>query len=141
MASMMTRRNALASAPLLLLLQGAVSDAEAQAKKAGRGPVFQHDLPNIMLEDWQVTVSEINEAPGQVGQAHRHPGFVLVYVLEGAVVAKISGQPETTYSAGQMFYEPPGSTHEVSRNASDAKPAKFLAFIFAKKGLPLTTPA
>jgi len=29
----------------------------------------------------------------------------------------------------------------VSKNASATKPAKFLAFIFAKKGLSLTTPA
>jgi hypothetical protein len=39
-----------------------------------------------------------------------------------------------------MFYEAPGSTHEVSRNASDTKPARFLALIFAKKGSTLTTP-
>jgi quercetin dioxygenase-like cupin family protein len=97
-------------------------------------------LPNLTLDDWQVTVSEIDEKPGNVGRPHQHPGFVLVYVLEGAVVTKISGQPEKTYSAGEMFYEPPGSTHEVSRNASDTKPAKFLAFIFAKKGVPLVKP-
>jgi quercetin dioxygenase-like cupin family protein len=135
---MMTRRDAFSATPLLMILQAA---AAAQTKQTGRSPVFQHDLPNITLEDWQVTVSEINEAPGQVDRAHRHPGFVLVYVLEGAVVSKISGQPEKTYSAGQMFYEPPGSTHEVSKNAGDTKPARFLAFIFAKKGLPLITPA
>lgn len=93
------------------------------------------------MEDWQVTVSEVPIPPGRVGQAHRHPGFVLAYVLEGAVVTKISGQPETTYTAGQMFYEPPGSTHEVSRNASATEPAKLLALIFAKKGQPLTVPA
>jgi quercetin dioxygenase-like cupin family protein len=93
------------------------------------------------MNDWQVTVSEITLAPGSVGQAHRHPGFVLVYVLEGEVVAKVSGSPQATYSTGQMFYEYPGSTHEVSRNASETKPARFLALIFAKKGLPLTTPA
>ena len=139
---MMTRRDAVAAAPLLLLLQTAASNyAAAQAKQAGPHPVFQHDLPNITLDDWQVTVSEINEAPGQVDHAHRHPGFVLVYVLEGGVVTKVSGQPEKTYTAGQMFYEPPGSTHEVSMNASKTKPARFLAFIFAKKGLPLLTPA
>jgi len=135
---MITRRDALASAPWVVLLQAAASSASAQP--APQEPVFQQDLPNLNIDDWQVTVSEIHEAPGQVGRPHRHPGFVLVYVLEGAVVAKISGQPEKTYSAGQMFYEPPGSTHEVSRNASDTKPARFLAFIFAKKGLPLTTP-
>ena len=102
--------------------------------------MFQQDLPNLTMDGWQVTVSEIHEAPGQVGKPHRHPGFVLVYVLEGEVVAKISGGPEKTYKAGEMFYEYPGSTHEVSRNASATKPARFLAFIFAKKGLPLTTP-
>lgn len=125
----------------LLLLNATASNAEAQATQAPRGPVFQHDLPNITMDDWQVTVSEINVAPGHAGQAHHHPGFVLVYVLEGAMVTKISGQPETTYTAGQMFYEQPGSTHEVSKNASDTKPAKFLALIFAKKGQPLTRPA
>jgi len=67
------------------------------------------------MDDWQVTVSEIDEKPGNVGRPHQHPGFVLVYVLEGAVVTRISGQPERTYSPGEMFYEPPGSTHEVSR--------------------------
>lgn len=137
---MITRRDALASTPLLLLLQAAASGVNAQQTEAANAPVFQQDLPNLTMDDWQVTVSEIHEAPGQVGRPHRHPGFVLVYVLEGAVVAKISDGPETTYSAGQMFYEPPGSTHRVSRNASDTKPARFLAFIFAKKGLPLTTP-
>ncbi len=77
-----------------------------------------------------------------MGAAHRHPGFVLVYVLEGAVVARISGQgEEKTYTAGQMFYEQPGATHEVSKNASQTQPARLLAMIFAKKGSPLTTPA
>jgi quercetin dioxygenase-like cupin family protein len=133
---MITRRDALAGTPWLLLLQAA---AHAQTAP-GPPPVFQQDLPNLSMEDWQVTVSEIHQAPGQVGKAHRHPGFVLVYVLEGAMVAKISGGPEKTYTAGQMFYEHPGSTHEVSRNASATQPARFLAFIFARKGLPLTTP-
>lgn len=92
------------------------------------------------MDDWQVTVDEIDNKPGSVGRPHQHPGFVLVYVLEGQVVTKISGQPQRTYSAGEMFYEPPGATHEVSRNASKTKPARFLAFVFAKKGLPLTKP-
>ncbi len=136
---MITRRDALQSASLLLLLQAA-ANGQNPAAQVGQKPVFQQDLPHLSMDDWQVTVSEIHEAPGQVGKPHRHPGFVLVYVLEGAVVAKISGGAEKTYRAGEMFYEYPGSTHEVSRNASATKPARFLAFIFAKKGLPLTTP-
>ena len=132
----LTRRDALAAAvaPLLLAISG-------KGQGAQNAPVFVHDLPNLTMEDWQVTVSEITLPPGNVGTPHRHPGFVLVYVLEGEIVAKISGSAEATYGPGKMFYEYPGSTHEVSRNASAAKPAKFLAFIFAKKGLPLTSPA
>ena len=39
-----------------------------------------------------------------------------------------------------MFYEQPGATQEVSKNASQTQAARLLAMIFAKKGLPLTTP-
>ena len=134
---MITRRVAIASSPLLLLLQAA---ANAQAPQTPRPPLFQQDLPNLSLDDWHVTVVEVVQAPGQAGRAHKHPGFVLVYVVEGEVVTRISGQPERTYKAGEVFWEPPGSTHEVSRNPSDSKPVKFVAFLFAKKGLALTTP-
>jgi hypothetical protein len=65
--------------------------------------MFKQDLPNVSLDGWEVTVSEIDMPPGRVGQAHRYPEFVLAYVLEGEIRAKISDQPETTYKAGQMF--------------------------------------
>jgi quercetin dioxygenase-like cupin family protein len=136
-----TRRGALIGSLLPRLEVALGAGAEAQGVRTPDNTVFEHDLPNVTLDGWQVNVSAITLAPGSVGSPHRHPGFVLVYVLEGQVVTKISGQQEVTYSAGQMFYEQPGSTHEVSRNASATKPAKFLAMIFAKKGLPLLTPA
>ena len=144
---MMTRRNAVGSLALFAELIAAVRDADAQtqagpaAPQAPLPPVFKHDLPNVTMDDWEVTVSYVDYAPGRVGAAHRHPGFVLAYVLEGAVVARISGQgEEKTYTAGQMFYEQPGATHEVSKNASQTQPARLLAMIFAKKGSTLTTP-
>ena len=145
---MMTRRDAVASFALFaeLLASGRHADAQTQTGLAAppeppRPPVFKHDLPNVTMDDWEVTVSYVDYAPGRVGAAHRHPGFVLAYVLEGAVVARISGQgEEKTYTAGQMFYEQPGATHEVSKNASQTQPARLLAMIFAKKGSPLTTP-
>ena len=65
---------------------------------------------------------------------------MLAYVLEGSVYTKISGQGERkTCTAGQMFYEQPGATHEESGNSSQTQPAKLLAMIFAKKGATLTT--
>src|SRR6202165_5350233 len=132
---MTTRRDALAAA--FALLTEAAASAQTQ-KGSDPSTVFVHDLPNLTMDDWQVTVSHVPYAPGRVGQTHHHPGFVLAYVLEGAVVTKISGQPERTYKAGEMFYEAPGSTHEVSKNASSTEPAKLLALIFAKKGETLT---
>jgi len=145
----MNRRDALASLAVLAEWLGVGHPAVAQTQTAAsaastnpRGPVFQHDLPNVTLEDWEVTVNYVDYAPGRVGAPHRHAGFVLVYVLEGAVIAKISGQgEERTYTVGQMFYEQPGATHEVSKNASQTQPARLLAMIFAKKGSTLTTPA
>lgn len=109
-------------------------------ERSGADLVFKHALPNLTMDDWEVTVSTVDYAPGSVGKVHHHAGFVLAYVLEGNVVTKISGQEERTYRPGEMFFEPPGSTHEVSGNASETQPAKLLAMIFAKKGVPLTMP-
>jgi len=145
---MMTRRDAIAAFAAFAEFLGSARPAGAQAQAtagappaAPRPPVFKHDLPNLTMDDWEVTVSYVDYAPGRVGAAHHHAGFVLAYVLEGNVVAKISGQgEERTYAAGQMFYEQPGATHEVSKNASQTQPARLLAMIFAKKGATLTTP-
>lgn len=140
-----TRRDAVASFALLAELVASGGLAEAQTPAASppvpRPPVFKQALPNLTMDDWEVTVSQVDYAPGRVSAVHHHAGFVLAYVLEGAIVTKISGQgEERIYTAGQMFYEQPGATHEVSRNASESQPAKLLAMIFAKKGATLTTP-
>jgi quercetin dioxygenase-like cupin family protein len=120
---------------------GTATPPAQSAQTPPRPPVFVQSLPNITMDDWQVTVSVVDYAPGRVGNPHQHAGFVLAYVLEGSIVTKISGQgDEKVYSAGQMFYEQPGATHEVGRNASQTVPAKLLAMIFAKKGVTLTTP-
>lgn len=136
--AMVNRRDALAAAFALL---GAVTNADGQNPAAAADPVFRQDLPNVNLDGWEVTVSVIDMPPGRVGHAHRHPGFVLAYVLEGAIRTKISDQPEAVYKAGQMFYEWPGSIHRVSANASQTEPAKLLAMVFAQKGSQLVLPA
>ena len=116
------------------------SQSGQTGERAGVDIVFKHDLPNVTMDDWEVTVSTVDYPPGRVGKVHHHAGFVLAYVLEGNVITKISGQEERTYRPGEMFFEPLGSTHEVSRNASESQPAKLLAMIFARKGVPLTMP-
>jgi quercetin dioxygenase-like cupin family protein len=144
---MMTRRDLVAAFAVLAEAVASIGATEPQtpsssaAPQTPRPPVFKHDLPNITMDDWEVTVSWVDYPPGRVGAPHRHAGFVLAYVLEGSVIAKISDQgEERTYTVGQMFYEQPGATHEVSKNASQTQPARLLAMIFAKKGSTLTTP-
>ena len=137
----MTRRDTLAALALFAGLLELDQNAAAQAPAAPRPPVFVHDLPNLTLDGWEVTVSHVDYPPGRVGTEHHHAGFVLAYVLEGSIYTKISGQGERkTYNVGQMFYEQPGATHEESGNASQTQPAKLLAMIFAKKGATLTMP-
>jgi quercetin dioxygenase-like cupin family protein len=140
---MITRRQTLLAAFALLCQQVAAQDPQRPSHlslPSAIGPVFQHDLPNITMDDWQVTVSEVDFPPSRMGRVHHHADFVLAYVLEGAIVSKVSGQPQKTYHRGEMFFEPPGSTHEVSNNASQTVPARLLAMIFAKKGATLTLP-
>lgn len=140
---MITRRETLFAAFASLCQQAVAQNPQrsnAKPARAGRDDVFVHDLPNLTMDDWQVTVSYVDFAPGRKGHVHHHAGFVLAYVLDGAVLNKVSGQPEKTYHVGEMFYEPPGSTHQVCDNASDSKAARLLAMIFAKKGATLTLP-
>lgn len=135
---MITRRDVLGSVPLLLAW--AASAAAGQPTQSTLTEVFTHDLPNLTMDGWEVHVNWVDYPPGRVGARHRHPGFTLAYVLEGAVVTKISGQPEQTYKAGQMFYEPPDSIHEVSTNASRTERARLLAMNFMPKGQQITIP-
>jgi quercetin dioxygenase-like cupin family protein len=135
----MTRRDAVAAFALFTELIASARGADAQTPPAPRTPI-KFDLPNLTMDDWEVTISHVDYPPGRVGTMHHHAGFVLAYVLEGSIVTKISGQgDEKTYNVGQMFYEQPGATHEVSKNASQTEPAKLLALIFAPKGATLTT--
>ena len=138
---MMSRRDAVAAFALFAEMIASSRNADAQTPAAApRPPVFVHELPNVSLDGWQVTVSHVDYPPGRVGTAHHHAGFVLAYVLEGSIYTKISGQGERkTYNVGEMFYEQPGATHEESGNASKTAPAKLLAMIFAPKGATLTT--
>lgn len=143
---MISRRDALGSLAVFANVLAAAGHLDAQTPAASpqqpprRPPVFKHDLPNVNMDGWEVTVSWVDYAPGRVGAAHHHAGFVLAYVLDGAVITKISGQDERTYHVGEMFYEPPGATHEISKNASATEPARLLALIFAPKGAQLTMP-
>ncbi|HET9448949.1 MAG TPA: cupin domain-containing protein [Steroidobacteraceae bacterium] len=83
----------------------------------------------------------VEYAPGQSTPAHRHNAHVFVYVLEGSLVMGVKGKEPVTLKAGDTFYESPTDVHEVSRNASDTKPAKFLVLLLHDPGASTMLPA
>ncbi|MCP1419339.1 quercetin dioxygenase-like cupin family protein [Pseudomonas laurylsulfativorans] len=72
---------------------------------------------------------EVDYQPGQSSIAHKHEGTAMAYVLSGAIVSQVKGEPAKTYKAGEFWYEPAGSEHLVSKNASATQPAKLLVFM------------
>ncbi|HEX4551265.1 cupin domain-containing protein [Pseudomonas sp.] len=72
---------------------------------------------------------EVDYKPGQSSIAHKHDGTAMAYVLEGEVISQVKGEQAITYKKGQFWYEPAGSEHLVSKNASNTQPAKLLVFM------------
>ena len=94
------------------------------------------DLPDVSGKEGMVET--VDFAPGEVSQPHRHNADLFVYVLEGSVITQVKGGSLQTVHAGEVFYESPTDVHIVSRNASDAQPAKLLVFYVKTKGTPPT---
>jgi quercetin dioxygenase-like cupin family protein len=111
----------------------AAADAAAQVK-----PALAEKLPNVAGKS--LTAVVVTYAPGGKSARHHHAGSVFVYVLSGAIRSQTStGGPAKVYTAGESFFEPPGSEHLVSENASATAPASLLAVFVADDGARLTT--
>jgi quercetin dioxygenase-like cupin family protein len=111
------------------------SSSAAQSRLA-----FAHSLPQLDGSQLKATVVEVAYAPGGSSTPHSHPCPVIVYVVEGALRAQVRGEPESTYHAGESFYEPPNGVHQVSANASQTEPVKFLAYFVCDHETPLSVP-
>jgi quercetin dioxygenase-like cupin family protein len=95
-------------------------------------------LPNVPGKN--LTAVLVTYPPGGKSGKHQHAGSVFAYVISGAIRSKVSGQgPAKVYQAGESFFEPPGSQHLVSENASTTEPASLLAVFVANGGAKLTT--
>ena len=134
---MVTRRDVLQA----VLARGGIGRQNAADSTRRPGPIFEQDLPNVDLGGWSVTAVEVRHEAGATSAAHRHPGFVIGYILEGEIVFQLDGGPRHVYRVGDMFYEPPGSVHLFSGSASATRPARMLAMVFAEKGVPRSRPA
>jgi len=100
-------------------------------------PITSHALPNVPGK--RVTVVRVFYGPGGFTRPHRHSGSVTAYITKGEVRSQLGGGPVETFKVGQSFFEPPGSTHLVSANASNTEPAELVAVFVADEGAELTT--
>jgi len=127
---------------LVLLLLFSKEPRQAAQPAAGAKPrdrtVFLQSLPKLDGEHLKVTIVEVTYGPGEFSKPHSHPCPVIGYVVDGALRTKVKGEPEVIYKAGESFYEAPNGVHEVSANASQTSPAKFIAYFLCDRQVPLS---
>jgi quercetin dioxygenase-like cupin family protein len=100
-------------------------------------PIASYALPNAPGK--RVTILRVFYGPGGFTRAHRHAGSVTAFVTKGEIRSQLGGGPLETFKVGQSFFEPPGSTHLVSANASNTEPAELIAVFVADEGAQLTS--
>jgi quercetin dioxygenase-like cupin family protein len=109
------------------------------AKAVQESPAFSTLLPNVPGKRLSAIV--VTFAPGASSPVHHHVGSIYAYVLTGTIRSENSATgPAREYKAGENFFEPPGSVHLVTANASQAEPASLLAVFIADDGATLTMP-
>ena len=114
---------------------GGQAPTATQAKPLGAHPL------GAGMEGWQGTILEVTYPPGVESAAHQHPGPTFGYVVSGKIRWAINGEPAKVLEAGQSFFEPMGSVHSTSANASATEPAKIAVVILGKPGEALSKPA
>jgi quercetin dioxygenase-like cupin family protein len=114
------------------------SDASRDPTAEPARIAFAHALPRIDGSHLRVTMVEVRYGPGESSPPHSHPCPVIGYVIAGTVRSQVKGQPEATYKAGDSFYEAPNGVHIISANATDKRPAKFIAYFICDRDTPLS---
>jgi quercetin dioxygenase-like cupin family protein len=132
----------------LLLVSGMLAGGLASNKSLSSGSrdeaidrariVLSKPLPALNGSHLKATLVEVIYGPGESSSPHSHPCAVIGYVAQGTIRSEVQGQPETSYHAGESFYEAPNGVHLVSANASSTEPAKLLAYLVCDQDGPLS---
>jgi quercetin dioxygenase-like cupin family protein len=102
--------------------------------------LLKKDIGSYTGSDTVLTVRELVFSPSARGQKHRHPGPVVVCILEGSLEVALEGHEPEVYSPGQCFTEEPHQLHIYSRNPSQTAPVRAISYILSRKGEPLSRP-
>ena len=83
-----------------------------------------------------LTVLRVEIEPDGFSVRKGHRGFLLGYVLSGAVRAQADNALAVVHEAGESFVEQPWTAHSVIENASRTEPASLLVIFAAGPGTP-----
>ncbi|MDO4235999.1 cupin domain-containing protein [Pseudomonas sp.] len=98
----------------------------------------EHALANVRGK--KTIMLTVDYAPGQATVPHSHTGTAVAYVLEGEITSRVNDEKAITYKAGDSFYEPAGSRHFESSNASQTRPARLLVVMVLDDKAEVLTP-
>ena len=130
---------AAAAAMLSVAVSSTIRTSDAQPAPAANAQLLTQPLPD--LPGREVRISLLDRGPQASSPPHRHPGHhTFGYVLEGTYEFAVDGGAPRTLKAGEVFYEPPGALHSVSRNPSTDQRTKILVFMVADQKNPSTVP-
>lgn len=90
---------------------------------------------------WLSLSANWNSLRGLVGSKHRHPGPLVVCVLEGSLEIQSEGASPNTYQRGECFTEEPHQLHVYTRNPSRTRSARVISYILSRNGEALSQPA
>jgi quercetin dioxygenase-like cupin family protein len=104
-------------------------------------PIFEQAIPNIPGKSLISVVVDYPPGGASLPHTHAKSAFIFASVLAGEIESQVNDGPKRVYRAGESFYEMPGSSHPISRNASKTESAKLLAvFVVDTNDKPLTIP-
>jgi quercetin dioxygenase-like cupin family protein len=109
--------------------------AVAQQSAIKRTPLQTVDFP----AGYNVVTAIAEVTPGACAGRHTHPGVESTYVMEGAILLKVQGQPDKILKAGESFQVPANTPHDGCTVPGEV--FKVLGTYIVEKGKPLASPA
>ena len=103
-----------------------------------RTDLLKQTLPAGDFREVQAAVIELQ--PGASAPRHRHDVAVIAYVLEGTVENRFDGGAVQIHTAGDSWWEAPGTVHDTARNVSATARARLLIVYVGEPGKPATVP-
>src|SRR5262245_61392502 len=100
-----------------------VMEPKVEQDKSPKLTTMLEQRPPFIPESAEVMTLLIESPPGSPGlPPHRHSGPAFGYVLEGAIIFEVEGEPERVVRAGETFWEPGGDVihYQDGNNLADA---------------------